>query len=67
MRNPWLDFESVPLGTIFKRFGGGGHTRVASVLVPIDEAHKASQMLGEIVDAIHEAESQSRESQGIEA
>jgi hypothetical protein len=67
MRNPWIDFESVPLGTIFKGFGGGGHTRVASVLVPLDEVPKAPRMLGEIVDAIDEAESQARDGQGIEA
>jgi hypothetical protein len=67
MRNPWLDFESMPLGALFKRFGGGGHTRVASVLVPIDEAPKALDMLGAIVDAIREAESQTPERQGIEA
>ena len=30
MRNPWLEFPSVELGTIFTRFGGGGHQRVAS-------------------------------------
>ncbi len=30
MRNPWVEFPSVPLGEIFRRFGGGGHQRVAS-------------------------------------
>lgn len=30
MRNPWQHFESIPLGQIFKKFGGGGHQRVAS-------------------------------------
>ncbi len=34
MRNPWLPFESVPLGDIFSRVGGGGHRRVGSVLLP---------------------------------
>lgn len=67
MRNPWLDFESVPLGTIFERFGGGGHTRVASVLVPTDEAPQGRRMLGKIVDAIYEAELRARQRQGIEA
>lgn len=31
MRNPWLEFESVPLGEICARFGGGGHQRVGAV------------------------------------
>ncbi len=30
MRNPWIEFPSVPLGEVFRRFGGGGHHRVAS-------------------------------------
>jgi hypothetical protein len=33
MRNPWRRFESRPLGQIFRRYGGGGHQRVASVLL----------------------------------
>jgi hypothetical protein len=33
MRNPWRHFKSVPLGQIFREYGGGGHQRVASVLV----------------------------------
>ncbi len=33
MRNPWRRFKSVPLGQIFRRYGGGGHQRVASVLM----------------------------------
>jgi hypothetical protein len=33
MRNPWRRFKSLPLGRIFSRYGGGGHQRVASVLV----------------------------------
>ena len=30
MRNPWIEFPSVPLGEVFSRFGGGGHHRVAA-------------------------------------
>jgi hypothetical protein len=48
MRNPWLNFESIPLGQIFERFGGGGHQRVASVIVPMAE----SQRVPEIVDHV---------------
>jgi hypothetical protein len=48
MRNPWLNFESVPLGEVFERFGGGGHQRVASVIIPAEE----SQRIPEIVEKV---------------
>jgi hypothetical protein len=47
MRNPWMRFKSVPLGEIFRHYGGGGHQRVASVLVP--QASDAQKTLGAIV------------------
>lgn len=50
MRNPWRDFPSVKLGKIFERFGGGGHERVGSVLIP--EAVDARTALHSIVDQI---------------
>jgi len=55
MRNPWLDFESVDLGTLFRRFGGGGHQRVASVLV--SPGRGAAALLEEVVSAISLADS----------
>lgn len=51
MRNPWLDFESVQLGEIFSIFGGGGHQRVASLLLP-PGANAAKAVLGQIVAEI---------------
>jgi hypothetical protein len=54
MRNPWMDFESVPLGDIFAPFGGGGHQRVASVFVPEDV--DAQARLSEIVSAVAAAD-----------
>ncbi len=48
MRNPWRDFSSVQLGRIFERFGGGGHERVGSVLVP--NTADARTTLDKIVD-----------------
>lgn len=33
MRNPWLDFQSVYLGKMFEKIGGGGHRRVASAVI----------------------------------
>jgi hypothetical protein len=31
MRNPWIEFDSVPLGPICAQLGGGGHHRVGSI------------------------------------
>lgn len=45
MRNPWLDFKSIPLGPIFERFGGGGHERVASVILPLEQAQRISEIV----------------------
>jgi len=50
MRNPWRRFKSVPLGQIFRHYGGGGHQRVASVLVK--NAVDAEATLGAIVKDI---------------
>jgi hypothetical protein len=53
MRNPWLEFESVPLGQIFSAFGGGGHQRVASAYVPaeIDPHVRLEEMVSALVSA----------------
>jgi hypothetical protein len=50
MRNPWRRFRSLPLGQIFHAYGGGGHQRVASVLVK--DARKARSVLSAIVERI---------------
>jgi hypothetical protein len=42
MRNPWRRFKSVPLGQIFNQYGGGGHQRVASVLLKDTQDAKAT-------------------------
>jgi hypothetical protein len=55
MRNPWRDFQSVPLGEIFKRYGGGGHQRVASVLIGRDRSHLADSILDAVVSDIQRA------------
>ena len=51
MRNPWIDFDSVELGHIFSAFGGGGHRRVASLLLSEDE-DAARAVLRDIVAEI---------------
>jgi hypothetical protein len=50
MRNPWRRFKSVPLGQIFRHYGGGGHQRVASVLV--NNPAEAKATLGAILKEI---------------
>lgn len=55
MRNPWLDFPSVPLGEIFSKFGGGGHQRVASTRIQAGAVNEASLLLESIRLAIREA------------
>jgi hypothetical protein len=52
MRNPWREFQSVSLGRIFEKFGGGGHERVGAVLLPDGRAPEARQVLSRIVDEI---------------
>lgn len=49
MRNPWLNFESVNLGGFMKGFGGGGHQRVGSVIVPNDQTDKISQVVSDLL------------------
>ena len=33
MRNPWLTFDSIHLGRVFARYGGGGHQRAVPVVL----------------------------------
>jgi hypothetical protein len=53
MRNPWRNFESVPLGDIFTRYGGGGHQRVASAFVPagVDPHVRLEEILNAVAAA----------------
>jgi hypothetical protein len=53
MRNPWREFESINLGRLFEPHGGGGHQRVASVVVEGPTSHEeARRIRDDIVDAI---------------
>jgi hypothetical protein len=60
MRNPWLQFESIPLGELFERFGGGGHQRVASVFLSGERAHSAEQVADEILFEMRRKDKQPR-------
>lgn len=55
MRNPWREFESVPLGEIFSRFGGGGHQRVASTRLHGKSREQTIETLMAIKDALQSA------------
>lgn len=57
MRNPWMEFPSVPLGEICAELGGGGHPRVGSVVLQGAEAVRASEVLGRILSEIRRRES----------
>jgi hypothetical protein len=57
MRNPWRRFRSVPLGQIFSHYGGGGHQRVASVL--LKDRQEAQQTLGSILNDLRSASAKS--------
>ena len=48
MRNPWRHFESVPIGSIFARYGGGGHQRVGSVILKGEANGSARKILTEL-------------------
>lgn len=48
MRNPWKEFPSTPLGRIFETFGGGGHQRVGSVVLPPEQ----SERVGNVVQSL---------------
>ncbi|MGA2349962.1 MAG: hypothetical protein ABSF70_05965 [Terracidiphilus sp.] len=58
MRNPWRHFKSVPLGQIFSKYGGGGHQRVASVL--LKDGQEAERTLGSILNDLRNASSTRR-------
>jgi hypothetical protein len=56
MRNPWQDFESVPLGQIFETVGGGGHKRVGYVVLKSSRAADAAGVLETVVSSIRQHE-----------
>jgi nanoRNase/pAp phosphatase (c-di-AMP/oligoRNAs hydrolase) len=55
MRNPWRHFDSVPLGEIFKAFGGGGHQRVASTRLHGKSKSQVLETLSNVKAAIESA------------
>lgn len=49
MRNPWMNFRSIPLGKILEAFGGGGHERVGSVLIPNEKSDQPDKIVGRLI------------------
>jgi len=61
MRNPWRHFESVPIGSILSRYGGGGHQRVGSVLLTKGARRRAPEVLRQLVAEIRERDRANRQ------
>lgn len=49
MRNPWRDFESIPIGKVLEEFGGGGHQRVGAVVIPPEQADQARAAVDRLI------------------
>jgi hypothetical protein len=45
MRNPWIEFAHPHLGLLASRFGGGGHSRIGSILLSRDHSIDSAQNL----------------------
>jgi hypothetical protein len=43
MRNPWRAFPSLPIGELLEPWGGGGHERVGSVILPQPDASRVAE------------------------
>jgi hypothetical protein len=56
MRNPWLQFEGLNLGAFMGKFGGGGHQRVGSLILPRERDREAQQVVSLLLQQISEQE-----------
>ena len=54
MRNPWRGFASIHMGKLFERLGGGGHTRVGSVVLRGENALRADEVLDQLLTVLQE-------------
>jgi hypothetical protein len=67
MRNPWMTFESIPLGEVFKQCGGGGHQRVASVFLSGARIKSAEYIADQLLNEIRRQDKQSELREAIVA
>lgn len=56
MRNPWKEFEGVPLGKLCEELGGGGHRRVGSIFLSGERASGAPDLLNHLLSEIRREE-----------
>jgi hypothetical protein len=52
MRNPWLNFESINLGQFMRQFGGGGHQRVGSLILPPEREGETEKVVSQLLQAV---------------
>jgi len=52
MRNPWREFQSIHLGRLCARFGGGGHERVGSATFPPTDSRWAMEAMEQVRKAV---------------
>jgi hypothetical protein len=52
MRNPWREFECLNLGEFMKKFGGGGHQRVGSLILGKDREGEVSGIVAELLNSL---------------
>lgn len=52
MRNPWLNFESINLGQFMRQFGGGGHQRVGSLVLPQEQEGETEKIVEQLLQAV---------------
>jgi hypothetical protein len=50
MRNPWKRVGPIHLGQVFKNYGGGGHQRVASLIVANSRKQELSTLVQTLLD-----------------
>ena len=51
-KNPWKNFKSKDVGALCRRYGGGGHSTVGSILV--DDAERANAVAESVVAYLSE-------------
>lgn len=49
MRNPWMEFRSIELGALFQKYGGGGHQRIGSLVIPPARSEERSRIFADII------------------
>lgn len=52
MRNPWINFDCVNLGEFMRKFGGGGHQRVGSVILAEQRQPEANEIVPQLLQEL---------------